>query len=60
MRFQRITQWVGIATLMVATATLVIGAGLIWLGINRLSLARLAPSKTLDQLQKDLSIANMR
>jgi uncharacterized membrane protein YqjE len=49
-----------IATLMVATATLVIGAGLIWLGINRLSLARLAPSKTLDQLQKDLSIANMR
>jgi len=45
-----------IATLMVATATLVIGAGLIWLGINRLSLARLAPSKTLDQLQKDLSI----
>ena len=49
-----------IATLMVATATLVIGAGLIWLGVNRLSLARLAPSKTLDQLQKDLSIANMR
>jgi len=49
-----------IATLMVATATLAIGAGLIWLGINRLSLARLAPSKTLDQLQKDLSIANMR
>jgi uncharacterized membrane protein YqjE len=49
-----------IATLMVATATLVIGAGLIWLAINRLSLARLAPSKTLDQLQKDLSIANMR
>src|SRR4029434_4130580 len=30
-----------IATLMVATATLIIGAGLIWLGINRLSLARL-------------------
>jgi len=49
-----------IAPLMVATATLIIGAGLIWLGINRLSLARLRPSKTLDQLQKDLSIANMR
>jgi hypothetical protein len=49
-----------IATLMVATATLITGAGLIWLGINRLSLARLAPSKTLDQLQKDSSIANMR
>jgi hypothetical protein len=44
----------------VATATLIVGAGLIWLGINRLSLARLAPSKTLDQLQKDSSIANMR
>jgi uncharacterized membrane protein YqjE len=49
-----------IATLSVATATLIVGVGLIWLGINRLSLARLAPSKTLDQLQKDSSIANMR
>ena len=49
-----------IATLMVATATLIIGAGLIWLGINRRSMARLAPSKTLDQLQKDSNIANMR
>ena len=46
-----------IATLIVATATLIVGAGLIWLGITRLSLARLAPSKTLDQLQKDSSIA---
>jgi uncharacterized membrane protein YqjE len=49
-----------IATLSVATATLIVGVGLIWLGINRLSLARLAPSKTLGQLQKDSSIANMR
>lgn len=46
-----------IATLIVAMATLVVGAGLIWLGINRLTLARLAPSKTLEQLQKDSSIA---
>ncbi|HET9685595.1 MAG TPA: phage holin family protein [Pseudolabrys sp.] len=49
-----------VATLIVAAATLVIGSGLIWLGINRLSMARLAPSKTLDQLQKDSNIANMR
>ena len=48
-----------VATLIVAAATLVIGAGLIWLGINRLSLARLTPSKTLDQLQKDSNIANI-
>jgi len=45
------------ATLTVALATLIVGAGLIWFGINRLSLARLAPSKTLDQLQKDSEIA---
>ena len=46
-----------VATLVVALATLIVGAGLIWLGINRLSLARLAPTKTLDQLQKDSEIA---
>src|SRR5215470_13615994 len=44
------------ATLVVALATLLVGLGLIWLGINRLSLARLAPSKTPDQLQKDSEI----
>jgi uncharacterized membrane protein YqjE len=49
-----------VATLIVAAVTLVAGAGLIWLGINRLSLVRLAPSKTLDQLQKDSNIANTR
>jgi uncharacterized membrane protein YqjE len=48
------------AILIVAVATLLGGAGLIWFGFNRLSLARLAPSKTLDQLQKDSNIANMR
>ena len=35
-----------VATPIVAAVTLVVGAGLIWLGINRLSLVRLAPSKT--------------
>jgi hypothetical protein len=49
-----------VATLIVAAVTLVAGAGLVWLGINRLNLARLAPSKTLLQLQKDSNIANAR
>ena len=49
-----------VAILIVAAATLVAGAGLIWFGLNRLSLVRLAPSKTLDQLQKDSTIVNMR
>jgi hypothetical protein len=48
------------ATLMVGAATLLAGAGLVCFGFNRLTLARLAPSKTLDQLQKDSNIANMR
>ena len=49
-----------VAILIVAAAAFLVGAGLIWLGLHRLSLVRLAPSKTLDQLQKDLTIANMR
>jgi uncharacterized membrane protein YqjE len=49
-----------VAILIVATVTLLAGVGLIWFGINRLSLARLTPTKTLDQLQKDSTVANMR
>jgi hypothetical protein len=49
-----------VAILIVAAVTLLVGAGLIWFGINRLSLDRLAPSKTIDQLQKDSTIATMR
>jgi uncharacterized membrane protein YqjE len=49
-----------VAILIVAAVTLLVGAGLIWLGVNRLSMARLVPSKTLDQLQKDSTVANMR
>jgi uncharacterized membrane protein YqjE len=49
-----------VAILTVAAVTLLAGVGLIWFGINRLSLARLAPSKTLDQLQKDSTVANIR
>jgi len=49
-----------VATLVVAAATLFVGASLVWLGINRLSLMHLVPSRTLDQLQKDSTIAKMR
>lgn len=45
-----------IATLFVAGAILLVGAGLIWVGINGLSIQRLKPSKTLDQLRKDTSM----
>ena len=45
-----------VAALTIAAVTLSAGAGLVWLGVNRLSLARLAPSKTLDQLQKDSTL----
>ena len=49
-----------VAILIVSAAAFLVGAGLIWLGLHRLSLVRLAPSKTLDQLQKDSTITNMR
>lgn len=45
-----------VAALTIAAVTLSAGAGLVWLGVNRLSLARLVPSKTLDQLQKDSTL----
>jgi hypothetical protein len=45
------------ATLIVAMGTLIVGAGLVWLGFHRLSVAHLAPTKTIDQLQKDSTIA---
>jgi hypothetical protein len=49
-----------VAILVVAAATLVVGASLVWFGVNRLSLDRLTPTKTLDQLQKDSTIATQR
>ncbi len=48
------------AILIVAAATLLLGAGLIWFGVNNLRLSRLAPSKTLNQLEKDATITDMR
>lgn len=48
-----------IAILLVAACTLLTGAGLIWFGFNNLTLDRLAPSKTIAQLQKDAELTNM-
>ena len=45
------------AILIVAAVTLLVGAVLIWFGLKRLSLARLVPTRTLEQLQKDSNIA---
>ena len=46
-----------IATLIVAGATLVIGLGILWFGASRLQAKNLAPSRTLEQLQQDATIA---
>src|SRR6516164_560126 len=42
-----------VAILFIAACSFLVGAALIWLGVYRLSLNRLAPSRTFDQLQKD-------
>jgi hypothetical protein len=49
-----------VATLIIAAATLVLGGVLVWFGLSRLSGEKLAPSKTLHQLQKDVSIVSDR
>jgi Putative Actinobacterial Holin-X, holin superfamily III len=46
-----------IAFLIAAAITLVVGAGLVWFGFNGLSAEKLAPSKTINQLQKDTRMA---
>jgi hypothetical protein len=46
-----------VSFLIVAALTLVVGAGLVWFGINGLSAQQLAPSKTINQLQKDATMA---
>jgi uncharacterized membrane protein YqjE len=47
-----------IASLLVAVGTLLVGCALIWFGFSNLSIERLAPSKTLAQLQKDGDLTN--
>jgi hypothetical protein len=46
-----------VAILLVAAASLVVGAGLVWFGITNLRPKRLAPSRTIAQLQKDADLA---
>jgi hypothetical protein len=46
-----------VAFLIIAGLTLFIGTALVWFGISRLSAQQLAPSKTINQLQKDATIA---
>ena len=48
------------ATLLIALATLLLGAALVWFGLSRLSAEKLAPTKTIHQLQKDASIVSDR
>jgi Putative Actinobacterial Holin-X, holin superfamily III len=45
-----------LAILIVATAALLLGVGLIWFGVNNFRLNRLAPSRTLNQLEKDTTV----
>ena len=47
------------ASLIVGGLTFVLGGGLTWYGLSRLNLDRMAPSRTIDQMQKDANIANM-
>jgi hypothetical protein len=49
-----------IATLLIAVAALLFGAALVWFGISRLRAENLAPSKTINQLQKDAAIIGDR
>jgi uncharacterized membrane protein YqjE len=46
-----------VAILLVAAASLLAGAGLVWFGTSNLRPKRLAPSKTIAQLQKDADLA---
>ncbi len=45
-----------LAILIVAAAALLLGVALIWFGVNNFRLNRLAPSKTLNQLEKDTTV----
>jgi uncharacterized membrane protein YqjE len=45
-----------VAILIVAAISLLAGAGLVWVGVHNLSFHRLAPSKTVAQVQKDATI----
>jgi len=46
-----------VSIIIVAAGSLAAGAALIWAGVHNLSSKRLAPTKTIAQVQKDVSIA---
>jgi hypothetical protein len=48
---------IAVATLIVGGIVLVVGAVLVWLGLNRLNARNLTPRRTLEQLQRDAALA---
>jgi hypothetical protein len=48
---------VAVATLIVGGVVLVVGAGLVWAGMNRIKARNLTPRRTLEQLQRDAALA---
>jgi uncharacterized membrane protein YqjE len=48
-----------VAILLVAGGALLLGGGLVWVGFNNLRPERLAPTRTLAQLQKDADLTTM-
>ena len=49
-----------VAILIVAAISLLAGGGLVWVGVHNLSFNRLAPTRTVAQVQKDASITKLR
>jgi len=49
-----------LAILAVAAISLMAGASLVWIGIRNLRLSRLAPTRTVAQVQKDAVITKLR
>jgi len=48
---------VAVATLIVGGVVLVVGAGLVWAGMNRIKARNLTPRRALEQLQRDAALA---
>jgi hypothetical protein len=48
------------AALIVGGGALVLGAILLWIGINRLRVGNLAPQRTVEQLQRDAAMAKQQ
>jgi hypothetical protein len=46
-----------LAPLIIAAATLIVGAAVLWLGLSRLSAKNLTPRRTVHQLKRDAAVA---